>query len=178
MTVKLPDKLLTEVTIPEKSKDFAMYFDGDTLTLYGKNNNFYVSEPAPGTLKDLVFKTFAEKGIELPLQDLFLWGTDASSDDTVTAAYVIGKTALDNKPCTHYAYRQADVDWQIWIKEGNRPLPLQLVITTTTDSSQPQYSARLRWDLTPPVTEDMFVFTPPQGAHAIDFLPTSAGSQE
>ncbi|WP_319524961.1 DUF2092 domain-containing protein [uncultured Desulfosarcina sp.] len=178
MTVKLPDKLYTQVKVDEKQRDFAMYFDGQTLTLYGRNNQFYVSTPAPGTLKDLALKTFVEKGIEIPLQDLFLWGTDEADQDVITTAVTIAETTLDDKPCTHYAYRQADVDWQIWIQAGKQPLPLQLVITTTTESSQPQYAARLRWNLKPTLSEDLFVFTPPKGAHAIDFMPSPKHQKE
>ncbi len=175
---KLPNKLFTQVKVDEKQMDFNMYFDGQKLTLYSKNNKFYVSVSAPGTLKDLVLNTFAEKGIQLPLQDLFLWGTDASSKDAITSAVTIAEATLDGKPCTHYAYRQEDVDWQIWVQEGDKPLPLQLVITTTSETSQPQYSARLDWDLNPDILDATFMFVPPEDAHAIDFMPSSDGNEK
>lgn len=173
MTVKFPDKLFSKVDLDEKDRSFAMYFDGREFTLYGAVRKFYATVSAPGTLKDLVQKTFTEKGIELPLQDLFIWGTDAADKDAITTAIIIGETTLDGKPCTHYAYRQEGVDWQLWIQDGEQPLPLQLVITTTSDSSQPQYSARLGWNLNPVMDDDLFVFTPPEGAFSIGFLPAA-----
>ena len=51
----------------------------------------------------------------------------------------------------HYAFRQGDVDWQIWIERGERPLPRKLVITTREEVGQPQYSAELTWNLNPQV---------------------------
>ncbi len=171
LKVKVPNKLYSKVSVDEKERNFAMYFDGQNFTLYGETHNFYATVSAPGTLKDLAEKTFVEKGIELPLQDLFLWGTQASDQDAVTSALIIGNAVLGGKACTHYAYRQEGVDWQLWIQKGERSLPLQVVITTTSDDSQPQYAARLNWDLEPDVDDALFTFTPPKGAHPINFLP-------
>lgn len=178
LTVKFPDKLFSHVTIDEKERSFSMYYDGKTLSLHGGDSNFYTSVSAPPTLKELVMTTFSEKGIELPLQDLFLWGTDASNSEGIISAMVIGKSLLAGESCTHYAYRQEGVDWQIWIKEGEQPLPLQLVITTTSYTSQPQYSARIKWNLTPKISDDLFAFTPPKDAHAIDFYPLADAQNE
>nr|WP_320189716.1 DUF2092 domain-containing protein [uncultured Desulfobacter sp.] len=169
--VRLPNKYLAKVKIDEKKKDFEVYFDGQNFTLYGKNNQFYVTSPAPGTVGDLVLKTFAEKGIELPLQDIFLWGTSPADKKALQSAFSVGSTTIDSKPCTHYAYRQDGVDWQVWMTNAETPLPLQVVITTTSDVAQPQYSARISWDLNPSVSDDLFAFTPPKGACAIDFMP-------
>jgi hypothetical protein len=177
--IRMPDKFLANVTVDEKNKDFQVYFDGQNMTLYGKNHQFYVTTPAPGTVADLVFKTFAEKGIELPLQDIFLWGTNASDKEALTSAFQVGTTVLNGKKCTHYAFRQKEMDWQVWIQDGEQPLPRRVVITTTSDASQPQYSASIDWDLNPAVPDDLFAFTPPKGARAIDFLPARrADSQE
>lgn len=169
--IQLPNKYLAKVKIDEKKKDFEVYFDGRDFTLYGKNNQFYVTSPAPGTVSDLVFKTFAEKDIELPLQDIFLWGISPADKDALESAFSVGSTTMDGTLCIHYAYRQEGADWQLWIAEGENPLPLQVVITTTSDVSQPQYSARVRWNLNPSVSDDVFVFTPPKGARAIEFMP-------
>lgn len=174
--IRMPDKYLAKVKIDEKKKDFEVYFDGRDFTLYSRNEQFYVTTPAPGTVGDLVLKTFVEKGIELPLQDIFLWGTSPADKDTLASAFKVGSTTLDAKPCTHYAYRQEGVDWQVWIANGETPLPLQVAITTTSDAAQPQYSARINWDLNPSVSDDLFTFTPPKGARAIDFM--SAGKAD
>ncbi len=173
LKVKVPDKLYSKVSVDEKERNFAMYFDGQDFTLYGETHNFYATVSAPGTLKDLAEKTFVEKGIELPLQDLFLWGTNAADQDAITSALIIGNAVLDGNACTHYAYRQEGVDWQLWIQKGEQSLPLQVVITTTSDDSLPQYAARLNWDLEPDVDDALFSFTPPKGAHPIDFLPVA-----
>lgn len=168
--IRLPDKYLAKVKVDEKNKDFEVYFDGQDFTLYGKNHQFYVTTSAPGTVADLVFKTFVEKGIELPLQDIFLWGTSESDKEALISAFKVGTTVMDGKACTHYAYRHEGVDWQVWIQDGEQSLPLQIAITTTSDASQPQYAAHIKWDLNPSVPDEAFTFNPPEGARAISFM--------
>jgi hypothetical protein len=71
--------------------------------------------------------------------------------------------------CDHYAFHQADVDWQVWIEQGPQPLPRKLVITTTTEKTQPQHVAVLTWDLAPRLDESLFAFRPPATAQRIEF---------
>ena len=45
----------------------------------------------------------------------------------------VGPSVVGGVTCEQYAFRQADIDWQIWIQLGDYPLPRRLVATTTTD---------------------------------------------
>ena len=125
--IRLPDKYFASVKVDEKNKDFQVYFDGQDFTLYGKDHQFYVTTPAPGTVADLVFKTFAEKGIELPLQDIFLWGTGESDREALTSAFSVGTTVMDGKACTHYAYRQEAWTGRCGYRTANSPCPCRLL---------------------------------------------------
>jgi hypothetical protein len=73
--------------------------------------------------------------------------------------------------CEHYAYRTADVDYQLWIEEGqpDGPLPRRLVITSKKEPTQPEYTAVLAWDVSPTVYGTSFKFTPPEGTTKIAF---------
>jgi hypothetical protein len=70
--------------------------------------------------------------------------------------------------CDHYAYRSADVDYQVWIASG-QPLPLKLVITSKKLPAAPEYTAEMTWDLKPKIDDGSFAFTPPEGATKIPF---------
>ena len=48
--------------------------------------------------------------------------------DNVTSGFVVGKSVIEGVRCDHLAFRGANVDWQIWIREGSKPLPCKLVI--------------------------------------------------
>lgn len=47
-----------------------------------------------------------------------------------TSGFVVGKSVIDGVRCDHLAFRGPDIDWQIWIEDGDRPLPRKYVITT------------------------------------------------
>jgi len=166
MMVRRPDRLRADIR--GDRRDEHLYYDGKTFTVYGERVGYFASFAAPPTLADL--KTEAEKrGIDLPLADLFYWGTEQDGTKEITAATKVGVSTVEGAACDHYAFRQKDVDWEIWIQQGPQPLPRKLVITTTGDKSRPQHSAVMTWDLSPQLGDELFTFVPPPEAHKIDF---------
>ncbi len=142
-------------------------YNGTSFTLYGKLLHYYATIPAPPTIKDTSDLLEAKYGVDLPLVDLFRWGTPSATNGQITGAYDVGKETIAGVPCEHYAFRQTGLDWQIWIKMGDQPLPLRLVMTTTTDAARPQHEALLDWDLSPTFDAGTFAFDPPADAHKI-----------
>jgi len=89
----------------------------------------------------------------------------------VSADYV-ETTTITDVPCDHLAARTAGgVDFQVWVAQGDEPLPRRIVITYKTENGQPQFWADLsKWNLAPDVSDALFAFTPPNGAERIQFL--------
>ena len=79
------------------------------------------------------------------------------------------QSLVDGVAAEQYAFRQGDVDWQIWIKNGDQALPLKVVIVDRSDPSMPEYAAKLKWNLAPQFTDQTFAFNAPQGAKPIRF---------
>jgi hypothetical protein len=75
-------------------------------------------------------------------------------------------------PCDHLAARTPQgVDFQVWIAQGDQPVPRRIVITYRGETGQPQFWADLSdWNLAPDVSDSLFAFTPPNGAERIQFL--------
>jgi hypothetical protein len=74
----------------------------------------------------------------------------------------------------HLAFRNAEVDWQIWIQQGDRPVPRKLVVTSKRMPGSPQFVTVLSdWQTAPAITDTTFSFVPPKGAQKIDFLPVA-----
>jgi hypothetical protein len=143
--------------------------------------NYYATVEAPATIRLLADALDANYGISLPLTDLFLWGTEGASTEGITAATSLGTSVVGGTTCSHYAFRQDDIDWQVWIQKGDYPLPRKLVITTRTDDARPQYTASYSWDLAPSFNDAAFTFDAPEGALRVvleDNSLTSAGSDE
>jgi hypothetical protein len=144
-------------------------FDGKTFVLSAPRLKYYAETPAPSTIIELVDMLEDQYGIELPLVDLFRWGTGTSAFEEVTAARVIGPSQVGGVTTVHYAFRQEGLDWQIWIQSGDHPLPRKIVLTTTTDDARPQHTTVYDWNLAPAFNAESFVFTPPADFKKIPF---------
>lgn len=153
-----------------------LYYDGKSLTLYSPERNAYATAAAPGTIRETLAAAEDEYGLFIPLTDLFLWGDDPSIAARVTSAFYAGKEAIGGQMCEHYALRQAAVDWQVWIREGDNALPCKLVITSADDPAMPQVSAVYHWQAESVPAADSFSFKPPEGALKIMFEPLRTAS--
>lgn len=85
-----------------------------------------------------------------------------------------GQDFVGGDLCDHYAFRQANADWQIWIMAGNKPLPRKVVITNRGDEARPQSVSLIDWNLKPGFKDSVFKFTPPKGASRIEIVPVKA----
>jgi hypothetical protein len=160
-----PNRLRIEVNDDDGHR--FLYFDGKNFTIYGQVVNFYATVPASGTIAKLADDLADKYGIELPLFDLFYWGTNEAIVNKIKEAVDIGPSAVDGITCEQYAFRQAGADWQIWIELGQFPLPRKLVIRTLTDDAKPQHGETLAWNLAPSFSDNAFTFDPPAGATRI-----------
>jgi hypothetical protein len=160
-----PNRLRVEITSDTEHK--FIFYDGKNFTVFGQLLNYYATVPATGTIGELVDKISDKYDMELPLTDLFKWGTDPALTQRIKGAMDIGPTSISGVTCEQYAFHQDGADWQIWIQLGDFPLPRKLVIRTLTDEARPQYSETLNWNLAPSYSEDAFTFTPPPDAKRI-----------
>jgi hypothetical protein len=152
--------------------DLEMFFDGRQLTLYGKTLNAYVQLDAPGTIDDAIRQLEAGGGPSLPASDLLLSDPYQALAEGVTHSAYLGRGFVDGVECHHVAFREADVDWQLWVKMGDEPLPMKYVITTKWMTGAPQFSVRLgNWNLKPAIKAGRFTFVPPSEAVRVEILP-------
>ena len=166
LLVERPNRLRAEVTSDKQQRMY--FYDGKSFSLWARRANYYATVPAPPTLRALA-DTLAEKyNVEIPLADLFYWGERRSAND-LQSAVDIGPSQIGGVTCEHYAFRQEGADWQVWIQQGDYPLPRKLVITTTTDQARPQYTSVMTWNLAPSFNDAAFMFVPPKDAKRIVF---------
>lgn len=149
-----------------KSRDF--YYDGRQFTIYAPNLGYYATAAAPATNREALDAIYNRFGIRLPLEDLFRWndiGNDRIKD--FKSATVFGPATIDGVKTTHYAFREADVDWEVWIQDGDQPLPRKLSIVDRTDPARPTFTTRLKWTVNPTFSDSDFTFTPGSDAKKI-----------
>jgi hypothetical protein len=169
MDVERPNKLRALMHSARSERE--LVYDGKTVTLYTPAQKYYSTVELVDTIGGLSRRLEERYGVELPLSDLFLWGTPAAPLDKIESAMNAGQDFVGNDLCDHYAFRQAKADWQIWITTGSRPLPRKVVITNRTDEARPQSVSLIDWNLKPKFTDSVFKFTPPKGASKIEIVP-------
>jgi hypothetical protein len=168
--VRRPDKLRAERLGDRASQEF--YYDGETLTLYNPSDGVYAKSPAPGTIEELLDYTRESLGLIIPASDLMYRNAFVFMMQDVTSAIVVGKTNIEGTVCDHLAFRRPGVDFQVWVAEGDQPLPCKYVITDTSDPAYVSTVTVMRdWNLDPALPDGAFGFEPPDGARSIAFMP-------
>ena len=167
MLLNRPDKV--RVSRVGGYADVEMVFDGKTLSVLGKNLNKFVQVDAAGSVDELVARLRDQLGMAIPGADLMLARAyDELTADVVDAKH-IGRGVIDDVECDHLAFRNHDVDWQLWVEVGNRPIPRKYVITSKDVTGAPQYTLRIKeWKTDVPVAGDAFSFTAPAGSQKVE----------
>jgi hypothetical protein len=165
-SVQTPDSFLIEVATDTKVRQF--YYDGKTVTVNAPKLGYYSSFPAPPTIRETLDLAHDRYGIVLPLEDLFRWSDPTRARiGKLQSAMVVGTSSIDGVQCDQYAFREGEIDWQIWIQRGDQPVPRKVVIIDRTDEARPAYVARLTWNTSAQFTKATFAFSPPKDAKAI-----------
>jgi hypothetical protein len=167
MLVQRPNRLRAEVTSDRQQRFY--FYDGTSFTLWARRVNYYATVPAPPTIVELADRLNDRYGLEMPLLDLFYWGSDRKDTGDITGSKDVGASQVEGVSCEHYAFRQPGIDWQLWIQQGDFPLPRKLVITTTSDDARPQFASVMTWNLAPSYNGAAFMFDPPKDAQRITF---------
>jgi hypothetical protein len=151
----------------------AFIFDGKTLTLYGKKSNVYAQMDVTGTIDDAIRAYELETGIPAPGADLLFADPYAILSSGVKSSTYIGTAYVSGVECHHLAFREDDVDWQLWVQTGDRPLPMKYVITTKWHAGAPQYELVFRdWVVNPRINDRQFTFSAPAGATRLEAIPS------
>ncbi len=162
-----PDKLRASRT--GGYADVELVFDGKTATIFGKNVSAFAQIDSPGSIDALVDRLRTDYSIEMPGADLLLARVyDELIADVIDAKH-IGQGVIDGVECEHLAFRNAEVDWQLWVDAGARPIPRKYVITSKAVTGAPQYTVRIKqWTPDAPVSADAFAFKPPADARKVE----------
>lgn len=146
-----------------------LVFDGKTLTLVGKDANLYTQVDVPGALDHLVDELRDTYHKPVPGADLLLSNVYDQLMPDVVDVKDLGSGVIGGTECDHLAFRTKEVDWQIWIAQGDRPYPCRYVVTSKLVADGPQYSIQIRdWKTGDAVASDDFTFKNPSNAKKID----------
>jgi hypothetical protein len=152
--------------------DQELYYDGKSITLFGKKVNYYATMEAPPKIEAAMDHAMDSFGLVAPLADLMYRNCYDILAEDIRSGFYVGLSSVLGVECHHLAFRGDETDWQIWIENSNRPLPKKFVVTTKWVAGAPQFTALLtNWDVSPQLKDSLFTFVAPGNAQKIEFLP-------
>lgn len=119
--------------------DVEVIFDGETLTILGRNANRYAQVETPGSIDHVLQELHMTYGVPLPAADLLSPDPYEALMASVDDIKDLGSGMVDGVECDWLAFRTAEVDWQIWISRGDEPWPCRFSITTKGLAQGPGY---------------------------------------
>ena len=154
--------------------DAEFIFNGKTLTVFGKNLNAYAQTEVSGTIDDAIRAFEMETGIPAPGADLLFADPYAVLSSGVESSIYVGVAYVNGIACHHLAFREDKVDWQLWVKTGDEPLPMKYVITSKWMTGAPQYQISFRdWNTNPQINDEQFTFSVPKDAIRLETIPVN-----
>lgn len=167
VTLSRPDKI--RVTRHGGFADVEFVFDGKTVSLLGKDANLYMQGDVPGSIDHLVDELRDKFHRPLPGADLLMSNVYDQLMPLVKDMKDLGSGIIRGTECDHLAMRAEDLDWQIWVAQGDKPYPCRYVITTRLVEGWPQYTLDIRnWKTGSEVAADDFKFVVPAGAQKVE----------
>ena len=179
--VRRPDQARIDITKRDGGTS-GFIFDGKEIAVFNTREHVYATAAKPGTFDEAIDYFMNNLDMRFPLADLLSSKLDETLLARVRAASYVEPSSMAGVPCDHLAFRGDWADLQLWIAQGNQPLPYRLVLTYKKVEGQPQFWAQFSdWHLAPDVPDSLFVFTPPEGAAKIAFAsrkPVQTGRKE
>jgi hypothetical protein len=160
--IRLPDKLY--VSRKGVVRDQESFFDGKNLVVYGKNIGQFIEVPVEGNVDDALDAATNIFGAELPGRDIFSQDAYSPLMEVITESSSLGSIQIGDTTCRQLAFRTNEVDYQLWISEGNQPLPCRYTITSKWTFGAPQYTVTFTdWKVNQNIQDSDFTFNTPEG---------------
>jgi hypothetical protein len=181
VVVRRPDRARIDITKRDGTIS-GFIFDGQEIAVFNTREHVYATAAKPGTLDEAISYFMNDLDMRFPLAEMVSSQLAQTLPAKVRAASYVEPASMAGVPCDHLAFRGDWADLQLWIAQGNQPLPHRLVLTYKQAEGQPQFWAQFSdWNLSPDVPDSLFVFTPSEGAAKIAFAsrkPLQTGERE
>jgi hypothetical protein len=155
--------------------DRVVWLENGRLTVFDPVASTFGEVTGPKDIDGMVARLEKEYGMALPLGEL------AESDPAkvlsrgIDLAHYVGVHDVEGVFCHHVVLQRPDLDLQVFVEVGDKPLPRKLVFEYPRRQGSPQFTASItEWRLEPPAAA-LFAAKVPKDAAKVDFLPVVEG---
>jgi len=165
-----PDQLRVETERSDGEHNLVL-FDGDKITGFKADDNIFAQVEKPGTIDETLIYLVRDLQFKLPLARMLHTGFAQQLEKMITAVSYVEENVLFDVVTDHLAVRAENIDMQLWVAQGDEPLPRRIVITYMNAPGQPQFRGDFTdWSIEPKVAADSFTFTPPADAEKVPVI--------
>jgi len=165
--MRRPDRLRIE-SIDRDGGVTQFFFDGESILIDMPNEDAYVQIERPGTSYAAMDYLVDDLGAPAPLEDFTSENFAKDAEKRIKSGFFVQRVMLDDHICEQLAWRTEKVDVQLWVREGEEPVPCRVVIIYKNARGRPQFAADFHdWNFSPDVDDEMFTFVPPESAERL-----------
>ncbi len=124
--IKRPDMLHSKVMGTERHRD--LIYDATLVTLVDWNHNTISRLLVPNSIDAMLDTLTKQYGLVWPLADFLYHDPADILLEQVNNSVYLGVEKVSSFDCHRLEFTQENVDWQVWIESGDRPVPRKLVI--------------------------------------------------
>lgn len=185
VSVQRPDKFVA-VLRESSGRGDTMLFDGRNITISDAEAGVYARAPQPGDIDASIVYFVRGLGMRLPVAPVFMSRFAQELEARVREVDLVETTDRLGMTAHHLAGRTDAVDFQVWVRDGEQPLPLRMVLSYRNEPAHPEFRVDFAdWNLEPRFGRKTFAFDPPEGSQqivfAVQMVPagdTGAGTQQ
>jgi hypothetical protein len=146
-------------------------FDSATITVSDTAENVYARAPQPGDIDASVMYFVRDLKMRMPVAPLFMSRFAGELEKRVLEVDFVEPTDILGEPALHLVGRTELVDFQVWVRDSEQPLPLRMVLSYRTEEAHPQFWVDFSdWNLKPRFGRKTFVFEPAKDSREILFM--------
>ena len=149
------------------------WFDGESLSIAvsGVKGAQYAAIAAPKgakTIDGILDHLIDEYDYVLQLGDLMYSDVYKTHGDALLSAAYLGRKLVGGRPCHHLSLEFAGADAQLWVQDGDDPVPCRWAFTLRDEPSEPLFVSSFdSWVTNPSVDAARFRFVAPAGAKKV-----------
>ena len=169
VVVQRPNRLRSDTERSDGERTTAV-FTGSDMELLDVSNKIYASTPQPGGIDESILHFVSDLKMRFPMAMLLMSRLPVELERRVRQVDYVETSHLFGTPTHHLAVRGDTADFQVWVRDGERPLPLRVVITYKDEPGQPEYRADFtNWNLQPAISAATFRTQLPPGTQKVAF---------
>jgi len=173
VVVQRPNRFYARA-LRDNGRQTQVWFDGKSLSIAvsGAKGAQYATIAAPEgakTIDGMLDHVIDEYDYVLQLGDLLYSDVYGTLGDALLSAVHLGRKLVGGRPCHHLSLEFAGADAQLWVQDGDDPVPCRWAFTLRDEPSEPLFVSSFdSWVSNPSVDAARFRFVAPAGATKIE----------